>query len=106
MNIFEAKLILRCQSTKYVRQIWKSIIVWRENRQKHYSYSQIASKCEELYLRGYMIRRRVGKKVFYRSTAKAIIEAVKLLNATGEKRQREAETLRMMMNNKRITNYV
>jgi hypothetical protein len=102
LSVLEAKIIFRCQQAKCIKDIWRSLLTFDEN----HSYPQIAHKCEELFIRGHLLRRRIGKKVYYRATEQAIKQVVELMNELGEERQKETEALKMMMINKRITEYV
>jgi len=103
MKDLEAKIILRCQRPRYVKQIWQGLVAWDKS---DVSYPRIAHKCEEMYLRGYMVRWGRGNKIYYRSTKQAIQEAIAWLNKRGEVWQKEAKALKMMMTNKRITNFI
>lgn len=103
MQPLEAKIILRCQRKRYIKQIWSSLVAFESKR---YSYPQIAQKCEELYLLGYLVRQKIGKMVFYTATEQGMQKAIEAMNELGEEKQREMQRVKIIMNNRRITEFV
>lgn len=105
MRTTEAKIILRCQKPRYIKQIWRSLVAFDEG---DVSYQEIAHSCEKLFIKSYLLRNKRGKTVYYRATKQAIQEAVAVMNKIGEDRQKSVEKMRIMNmnNNRQLTEFV
>lgn len=80
MNMLEAKIIFACQKAKTPSRLYLSFKYYFGR----YSYNYIASTCKRLAQQGLLIRRKMGKRVYYISTKEAILQAVSYLNMLTE----------------------
>jgi len=83
MNILEAKVIMACQKAKTPSKLFAMFNYYS----KKYSYNYIANTCKRLSIIKLLIRRKLGKNVYYISTKDAIIQAVSYLNLLTDEQQ-------------------
>jgi len=106
LNALEAKIILRCQKKRFVKEIWQILVSFDKRR---YNYQYIAQKCQELYYSGFLLKSVMkikGNRVYYCATDEAIQQAVEVLNTVGEERQREKTIIIITTKNRRLTEFV
>lgn len=100
MNDFEAQLILVCNKKARTTSQVQRLIGCSE-------YNYINKKLYLMCQQGLMIRKRYGQIVYYRSTDSAIMKALEHMNSRyDEELERKEKAGKMMMNIKRITEYI
>lgn len=83
INKMEAKMMMICQSPRTTTQVWRIM----EKYGQKTTYNYINQKLSMLYRLGYLVKRRMGKMVYYRTSP----SGVTVMRAYLESRQNEKE---------------